>query len=852
MRKRLLFIYTLFLCLLPAMLSAQSRSLSDAREIARTYFNQTAKVATRSDVQPVLVTTSGKLLKKDVVATRAGESDEAFYVFNEDNRRFVIVSGDERMKEILGYSEHGAFVDGDVPENMKTWLTMYVREKEALSQTSSAYKVLPNPGALTRSASFPASVAPLLGKIAWDQDTPYNNLCPKSGNQRTAAGCVATAMAQVMKYYGYPAQGQHSYTYTTKTLNVECSFDFSTQYKWDKMLDTYVKDGYTDEQAEAVATLMYACGVGVDMNYNLSENRGSGASSMKVVSALKKYFNYDPNMRFCIRDFYSYSEWMELIKTELSEGRPIFYGGYSESVGHQFVFDGYDKNDMMHINWGWGGTSNGYFSVTALDPDELGIGGGTSMNGFTYRQDMIIGVRKPRTDAQQRYVSHFLMDLDLETSKTEANLGTSFNISINDIFNYTDVFTGKLAVLLVKDGQVIELYSRNISNLGIYRGWKVVDTQCTVPVGTAEGVYQIRVASKAQNETEWQYVRGKLLNVHYLNAEIKNGKVYLSVPDMTPSLEADMQIVRTLYKDRTGAYTLQLRNTGTEEAHVEASVVAALKGTDEYKSVCKGMVFLKPNESKEVTLSSKVELDAGEYKFLPVFNMNDKQVNFRNNPLAQEATVKATPEDSKELTVLADIELSNEEIAPGEILKVRTTLKNKSGLYDNDVYVAVLKRTADGTKYSFFKYFRKHLFIESDSQFQLEHDILIEDWEAERYMVIIMATFEGEPQILNLEGEGTIARARFTITTTGIEENPAEEGFILYPSPVVDMLHVKLPTDINRMEIVSLNGQVVKRDNERMLAGTTRVIPVADIAAGYYILVLHGDNKMYRQKFMKK
>lgn len=854
MKKQLRCLYFLFLCLLPTLVLAQSRSLSDASDIARAYFSRNGKVATRSDAQPTLVATSGQLLEKNAAFTRSAESDESFYVFNQGSQRFVIVSGDERMKEILGYSEQGAFVVENLPDNVKSWLAMYVKEKEFLAQRTTTYKLLPTAEAQTRAASFPASIAPLLKNIAWDQDAPYNDLCPESGGERTVTGCVATAMAQLMKFHGYPANGIGSNSYTTKTLKLTCAFDFTTSYEWDKMLDTYVKNGYTDEQAEAVATLMYACGVSVNMNYNLSNNGGSGASSYTAMTSLRDYFNYDPNMRFCVRDCYSHAEWMELIKTELSEGRPIYFSASSESGGHAFLFDGYDANDMVHVNWGWGGSSNGYFSVSSLDPDELGIGGGTSTSGFTYDQDMIIGAQKPQADAQEKYISYFLMLDDLAVSVAEESLGNGFTVTAKTLLNSGGVLSaGKLAVLLEKDGQVTELFSGNLTNVGSFRGWSSINLPANIPVDTPEGLYRIRLATKATNETSWQYVRGGAMGVYYLNAEVRSGKVYLTLPDLKPTLEAEMKVVHTLYKNKTGEFVLRVSNTGTREGYVEVNAMAAPKGTDSYERVAGGMVLMLPGESKEITLSAKVTLDAGEYQFVPVFVVNGQQIIFQNNPPALEASVLPTPADSKELTLTSDIELSKQELSPGETLRVRTTLNNKGGLYDGSVYVHILKREAAGSStYKSYVLSAKKVFIETDTEFIFEHEIQVDEWPADSYMVTILGRSGGAWKMLPREGESSAARTLFTITTTGIEDTAAEETFVLYPSPATDVLHVKSPVDVNRMEIISLNGQLLRQDTERMTAGETRVIPVADMPAGYYILVLRGNDKVYRQKFMKK
>lgn len=175
-------------------------------------------------------------------------------------------------------------------------------------------------------------------------------------------------MAMILKYYEYPAKGKGNYSYTSN--GVRYSFDYeNTTFDWNDMLPQYISGKYSTEQANAVALLMYACGVSVEMEYSPSS---SGAYSFKVGQALIDYFGYDENLGYIYREYFTSEEWMNLIKKEISGGRPVLYNGASKDVGHEFVFDGYDTQDMVHVNWGWGGVNNGYFEVASLDPSSPG------------------------------------------------------------------------------------------------------------------------------------------------------------------------------------------------------------------------------------------------------------------------------------------------------------------------------------------------------------------------------------------------------------------------------------------------------------------------------------------------
>lgn len=252
--------------------------------------------------------------------------------------------------------------------------------------TASAQLVAPD------AAKYKESVEPLLA-TSWGQSVPYNSLCPTRTNSSGEAehcpvGCVALALGQIMKYYNYPETGNGIKTYTSFFVG-EVSADFgSTHYDWDNMKTRYTKFGsytnYTDEEATAVATLLFHIGVSVGMIYSLS-----GSSAMAYSNIPKDMvdnFRYDEStIQYVTRSSVdSKEEWMNLIYEELSNGRPVFYTGTSETQGgHAWVIDGYDSTGKVHINWGWKGTDDGYYDIDLTDTG----------NDFSKSQSMIIGMR---------------------------------------------------------------------------------------------------------------------------------------------------------------------------------------------------------------------------------------------------------------------------------------------------------------------------------------------------------------------------------------------------------------------------------------------------------------------------
>ncbi len=326
-----------------------------------------------------------------------------YYVFNVDSKGFVIVAGDDDVTPILGYSDETVFDPANIPENVAKWLEGYKSEVrrivknniKATPEIAEAWTRLRN-GQGYRTKASENSVSPLM-QTKWNQSPYYNDLCPYDINsgERTVSGCVATAMAQIMKYWNYPEKGAgfHSYNHTIYG-SLSANFGDDT-YQWASMPNE------VNSPNSSVASLMYDIGVSVDMNYGIASAGGSGAyviSSQSPVEncsefALKTYFGYKPSLKGVKSIDYTLSEWISLLKAEFDASRPVLYAGFGSGGGHCFVADGYDNNNYFHFNWGWGGAYDGYFEVTALNPDGLGIGGGTG--SYNSGQQAVIGIEPP-------------------------------------------------------------------------------------------------------------------------------------------------------------------------------------------------------------------------------------------------------------------------------------------------------------------------------------------------------------------------------------------------------------------------------------------------------------------------
>jgi len=369
MKKSLL----LTLCaLLPLCLSAGPRSIEQAQQLATDYLHSQSRHQAPAARQAALTHCHTAPQKN---------GQPAFYVFNRGtDDGFVIVSAESRTHTILGYSNDGHFDAATIPDNMRAWLEGY---QEAIQYAASLPE---NKARANKPKRAPKSYTPIapLCSTHWGQGNPYNLKCPTVGSNRCVTGCVATAAAQIMKYHNYPSTGKGSnsyYWYRSENDSVLLSANFgSTTYNWSQMTDTYTGSP-TTAQKNAIATLMYHCGVSCYMDYGTN---GSSAYSPNMLGALINNFRYNAGIQPILKDFMKEDAFLSAVIADLQAGRPVWFNGRTKSdEGHAFVCDGLDADGLVHINWGWYGSSDNYFRVSALDPEDQGTGGSSGNEAFT-------------------------------------------------------------------------------------------------------------------------------------------------------------------------------------------------------------------------------------------------------------------------------------------------------------------------------------------------------------------------------------------------------------------------------------------------------------------------------------
>lgn len=583
--------------------TAQAKAVSFLSRLkyGNNYSNVDANWEPSKRVSVHIVQTS---IRKNTPTQQGLKQNVPYYIFNaSDGQGYVIVSGDERAREILGFSDTGNLSNEAMPCALRMLLDFYAEEIENLPPAESFSNEGPTMARAKATASR-QNISPLL-TCKWGQNSPYNGQCPISGNRRCVVGCTATATSQVMYYWGH----QKGYSnisstiipaYTTLTLGLNCEELPATNFDWSSMSNSSSSD-------VAAAKLCRYVGQALKMDYGVN---GSEAWGGDIAGVYRDYFGFDKHTRIIYRQDFDYKDFEEIIYNEIVEGRPIVMtGSYINSdgkswAGHMFVCDGYQSsNGYYHINWGWNGQDDGYFPLSALNSSMDSWGGSnTTGNGFDIYLNCVIGIQPPvegheYNEAEPRAA---IVDLGITGNRQfnrenpdEAFRGiTLFNAVYNHLEYNTELVAG-LGLYDESDKLIEVMAEAPLGRFDRYDGFGLEFTfgNLSLGKGLKDGTYYIRSISRSPSEDTWRQSANAEHN--YITATITETELTLQ-----PSVDLAISNVKSGGSWYSSSCTATITNNGTEESR------GLLYAFSTSKLLNVVQTDLAPGETKTVTLAS--------------------------------------------------------------------------------------------------------------------------------------------------------------------------------------------------------------------------------------------------------
>ena len=684
--KKLLSLLWLLLCSLP--LYSAPVSVEQARKIALDYLTRQAGTLPGLNrtpgKQPELSLAYSPTLPARVAApgTSMPEQQALLYVFNDQTAGgFVVVAGDDRANAVLAVTTQGSFDPAQLHPGLQWWLHEAEASMARLMADNNSQRTM-----VIRAEGLATSVGPLLS-TQWGQGAPYNNLCPADhahGGQ-SVTGCTATALAQILNYHHYPEQGSGTVTYTTSTHGMSISADLSTfTFDWANMADNYSSESTTEAQQTAVAQLMYACGVACQMDYC---TLGSGSSALPNI--LETNFGIDKACTAHEREYFTTNEWNEIVMTELNASRPVLYSGASLYGGHAFVCDGYNADNLYHINWGWNGSYDGYFDLITLDaarsddPDKST----DYADSYGMGQRILVGIQSDKKNANVTY--ELFLGGQLTVSATKVTRSGQFTVTATNLgAGLEDFPAGGLVGVGYYDAAdnlcATDIPYQLSKGLSVYAYYPTLNfSNRTMPNTLANGTYTLRVICGSSKE-----------NMHPVRCAVGTGQptelvVTVTEESVTFSNPADLAYdlslsSTTLPESGTApggqaALSFTIHNSGS----LYQGEVGLLRATDGgYLWVCRSGMIVEPN---------------GDFVFNPTVRMPDELgtdhlqlIYYDHMAVCYVTLTEFNPEVKGYKLAALPVTVLTPTVAKGmssDMLKIRLTLRNEG----NDTFQGQLR-----------------------------------------------------------------------------------------------------------------------------------------------------------------
>ncbi|KAA5543396.1 thiol protease/hemagglutinin PrtT [Adhaeribacter rhizoryzae] len=841
---------------------------ADAQRVASNFLTKVMPLRANGRSTLTLTLVHRELAK--AAATNAPKKPQPFYyVFSaKETGGTVFVAADDRVTPILGYTLKGGYDPAKMPPSLIKWLENYKNEirfaeKQATANPTaqSAWQDLKTGDKTSSSSDLTTAeeVDPLL-TTTWNQSPYYNELCPydNAARQKAVTGCVATAMAQIMRYWKYPAKGSGFHSYNHEKYGTLSANFSNTTYDWNNM-----PNRLTGPNA-AVATLMQNIGVSVDMNYDVAANGGSGAYVISSASpvqhcseyALKTYFGYT-EVKGVERNDYTLSAWIELLKKELSEGRPILYAGFGSGGGHAFVCDGYDQNNMFHMNWGWDGAYDGFFAISALNPSGVGTGGGTG--GFNSNQQAVINIKAP-TNTPQEQTSKLELYENVTINASTVNFGGAFTVHTDIINRGTGTFQGDYAAAIFDEaGTFIEFVQTFTGNelQANYHYTEGIDFKTDGMASLLPGNYNIYIYARTTGG-QWEQVKGGTFTAGVTLKVVNNNTIDLFAAFSTPKPNEIYQgkkivITSAIKNNGTAAYS-GLLDVSLYNLDGEHAFTIEQKQVNQLCKSCNTSAITFTNENLNIEpgtylLAMQHHTDAdgwqltGSAKFanpvkvvVQVAPISGDQYEDNNTvakaytlPLNFNGTTARVTTNGTNIHVGTDYDYFKLNLPAGKKYEISVRVHDSYAATDNNTYTndVLFSLSEDGQEWT--------------EAFDDEMEEPLEVEGGKTLYANVAPYFQGETgtYLLDITVKEMI--------TTGIEDDLEDLAVQAYPNPTTGILHLQQKKDFQQYSLVSLTGQVLLE-----VPKNTSRLDISHLPTGIYMLRIQTEEGYQVQKILKK
>lgn len=773
-----------------------------------------------ADAKLELLATAGESLRSAIAG-----SEVYYYIFNRGQHEgYVIVAGDDQFPSIVGYSLEGAIDLENAPSYIKGFLSnvTLAMENALVSGQETLFDAMRPFAAKSLRAGLPQEVSPLMEDIKWNQDDPWDRKTPVINGVRTPVGCVATALSQIMRYHEWPEKGEGQFSYKDVGSGQTLSANFgATTYNYSLMPKNF--DGGrrpTAEEGEALSQFCSHVGIACKMNYSV---KGSGAYSFDASKAMRNHFRYDKGLTAILREGFGDSEWFKLIFEDIAAGYPVYYAGSSGTgeAGHAFVFDGYDHNGYVHVNWGWGGMSNAFFNMNILNPASIGIGGGSG-GGYNTSQEAMIGIRPDKTGSSKLrvpfiYYQDFAVQIDdvaKEVRLTKLNAYSydipysNGKVSLSIIPIGGEIMDGvRISASAIKDiPTVAEHYSLDVSGMKPATEWK----------NFKDGLYMIRpVYFDAISPTQWMPMRftksAKFKGSRHALLRVSgNGTKWEAVKGYNE--QAFTSIAFTTNKPQGASFLFKAEGFGTpSQQGLNASPL--MDGSEQNPSFTSPYVILEGFITKLAINNAGIT----DFKVNSVGEVT--KLSLRNNEIPS-VTISG-------MDLLDTLDLSYNKITSilfemnGKLQYINMAGNPLGGKEMGKVLSSLPMRTSP-----------KGYFVIQEidgtpggkDAYAYQGDVRIAN--SRGWMVVTYNSQDTKFPYRSYQGVATA------------NEDIVAEKVSVYPIPASEELHV---TGLSQGEVVRLytvSGQLVK---EVTTASRQTMIPLEEIPSGYYVLVTEND-----------